>query len=133
MTSQLSSTFPSIGMSGFTWGDGDSALLLGTNVIGAVVAWGVMLITLLENPFGSALTMVRSPSFLRTIKIGSTFLIALSRQLKRDGCLQLDSSSHALSLVCMDAAILACACPCWPRRELSSKSSCLQEQYSAIH
>ena len=29
--------------------------LLGVNVIGTVVAWGLMLLTLLENPFGSGL------------------------------------------------------------------------------
>jgi hypothetical protein len=58
VTSQLSSSFPSINMAGFTWGNGDNALLLGTNVIGAIVAWGLMLITLLENPFGSNLSQV---------------------------------------------------------------------------
>ena len=58
VTSQLSGTFPSIGMSGFTWGTGDNALLLGTNVIGAIVAWGLMLLTLLENPFSSNLSLV---------------------------------------------------------------------------
>ena len=45
-------------MSGFTMGNGDNALLLGTNVIGSVVAWGLMAITLLENPFGSPLAQV---------------------------------------------------------------------------
>ncbi len=29
--------------------------LLGVNVIGTVVAWGLMLLTLLENPFASGL------------------------------------------------------------------------------
>ena len=29
--------------------------LLGVNVIGTVVAWGLMLLTLMENPFGSGL------------------------------------------------------------------------------
>ena len=29
--------------------------MLGVNVIGTIVAWGLMLLTLLENPFGSTL------------------------------------------------------------------------------
>ena len=61
ITSQLSSSIPSINMSGFTMGDGDNALLLGTNVIGAIVAWGLMAITLLENPFGAPLAQVSLP------------------------------------------------------------------------
>lgn len=60
VTSQLSASFPSINMSGFKFGNGDNALLLGTNVIGAIVAWGLMAITLLENPFGSQLAQVSS-------------------------------------------------------------------------
>ena len=59
VTSQLAGSIPSINMSGFTWGSGDNALLLGTNVIGSIVAWGLMAITLLENPFGSQLSQVR--------------------------------------------------------------------------
>ena len=58
ITSQLSSSIPSINMSGFTMGNGDNALLLGTNVIGSIVAWGLMALTLLENPFGSSLAQV---------------------------------------------------------------------------
>ena len=58
VTSQLSGSIPSINMSGFMFGNGDNALLLGTNVIGAIVAWGLMAITLLENPFGSQLAQV---------------------------------------------------------------------------
>jgi len=38
-------------MSGFKWGTGDNALLLGTNVIGSIIAWGLMAITLLERPW----------------------------------------------------------------------------------
>lgn len=56
ITSQLSSSITSIDMSGFKFGTGDNALLLGTNVIGTIVAWGLMAITLLENPFGAQLT-----------------------------------------------------------------------------
>ncbi len=51
--------FSSIDMSGFKWGTGDNALLLGTNVIGSIVAWGLMAITLLERPW-SQLGQVRS-------------------------------------------------------------------------
>lgn len=58
ITSQLSSTFKSINMSGFKFGTGDNALLLGTNVIGSIVAWGLMAITLLENPFAAQLSQV---------------------------------------------------------------------------
>ena len=64
VTSQLAGSIPSINMSGFTWGSGDNALLLGTNVIGSIVAWGLMAITLLENPFGSQLSQVRPSDLL---------------------------------------------------------------------
>lgn len=56
VTSQLSSTITSINMSGFKFGSGANALLLGTNVIGSIIAWALMFITLLENPLGSTLT-----------------------------------------------------------------------------
>lgn len=59
VTSQLSGTFKSINMDGFKFGTGSNALLLGTNVIGSIVAWGLMFITLLENPLGSPLTKVK--------------------------------------------------------------------------
>lgn len=69
ITSQLSSSIPSINMSGFAIGNGDNALLLGTNVIGSIVAWGLMAITLLENPFGSPLAQVgpREVSYLQEV------------------------------------------------------------------
>lgn len=51
ITSQLSGSISSINMSGFKWGTGDNALLLGTNVIGSIIAWGLMAITLLERPW----------------------------------------------------------------------------------
>ncbi len=64
VTSQLSSSITSINMSGFKFGSGANALLLGTNVIGSIIAWALMFITLLENPLGSALTQVGFPDFL---------------------------------------------------------------------
>lgn len=64
VTSQLSSSFPSINMSGLKWGGGSNALLLGTNVAGSIVAWGLMLVTLLENPLGSELFSVCPGSLL---------------------------------------------------------------------
>ncbi|EIE27477.1 hypothetical protein COCSUDRAFT_64250 [Coccomyxa subellipsoidea C-169] len=67
ITSQLSSTVKTINMSGFNFGTGSNALLLGTNVIGTIIAWGLMFITLLENPMGSTLTMeaVQGNNFYR--------------------------------------------------------------------
>ncbi len=62
ITSQLSSTVKTINMSGFKFGTGSNALLLGTNVIGTIIAWGLMFITLLENPMGSTLTVVGTSS-----------------------------------------------------------------------
>lgn len=64
ITSQLSSTYTSIDMSGFKMGSGDYALLLGTNVIGSIIAWALMFITLLENPLGSSLIQARKPCAL---------------------------------------------------------------------
>lgn len=42
---------------GFAWGSGDNATLLGFNVIGTIVAWGLAAISLLENAEGSNLIM----------------------------------------------------------------------------
>lgn len=49
-----------INMTGFSWGGGKYATLLGVNVVGAAVAWGIMAITLLENPLGADTTEVQS-------------------------------------------------------------------------
>ncbi|CAL8463500.1 g3034 [Coccomyxa elongata] len=75
VTSQLSSTFTSINMSGFKFGNGANALLLGTNVIGSVIAWALMFITLLENPLGSALTQEAAQ--------GNNFYRAMGRLCRR--------------------------------------------------
>ena len=42
---------------GFAWGSGANNTLLGFNVIGTVVAWGLAVLTLLENAEGSNLIM----------------------------------------------------------------------------
>lgn len=44
-----------INVQGFAWGSGGSNTLLGFNVIGTVVAWGLAGLTLLENSQGSNL------------------------------------------------------------------------------
>ena len=44
-----------INVRGFAWGSGDSNTLLGFNVIGTAVAWGLAGLTLLENSEGSNL------------------------------------------------------------------------------
>ncbi len=46
-----------INVRGFAWGTGGSNTLLGFNVIGTAVAWGLAGLTLLENSEGSNLIM----------------------------------------------------------------------------
>lgn len=50
-----------INLMGFSWGGGKYATLLGVNVVGTLVAWGLMFITLLENPLSSNMERVRIP------------------------------------------------------------------------
>eukprot|EP00891_Asterochloris_glomerata_P000355 jgi/Astpho2/355/Aster-02232 len=57
-----------INNTGFAMGSGSYSVLLGFNVIGAIVAWGLCGLALLENPSSASLTAVPGNSFIRVLK-----------------------------------------------------------------
>ena len=69
-----------INVQGFAWGSGDSNTLLGFNVIGTVVAWGLAGLTLLENSEGSNLLLAAAQGN-NVVKVIQKALLPLDRFL----------------------------------------------------
>ena len=69
-----------INVRGFTFGSGESKTLLGFNVIGTAIAWGLAALTLLENSEGSNL-IVAAAQGNNVVKLIQKLLRPLDRAL----------------------------------------------------